>query len=504
MNLDSQPTVLTRGIDFDLTPEAVFLNMNRIPGFFFLDSGMADHELSRYSYIGVAPFLTLHSRGDGIDIVEGKKVSHLTGNPLTILQAQLQQMRLMGGSPLVPFSGGGVGYFGYELGRTTVGMPLKATDELGLPEMHVSFYKTILAYEHKTRRWIGAAVDLSGGRGTTIRKRLGNDIEKLRDLASKPHRGIVTAATTTIEAPPPEEEEVVASPEVHPDRRYQVDGVDVVSTMSREEYLSGVRKIKEHIAAGDIYQANLTQRWSVPYADEPGKLYSALRQVSPAPFGFFMNTGECIIAGSSPECFLSLQGRAVETRPIKGTRPRGATPEEDARMRRELQESPKDLAELTMIADLERNDLGRVCTAGTVEVAELHRLESFANVHHLVSVVRGELRPETGLQDIFEATFPSGSVTGTPKKRAMEILDQVEGTARGPYTGAMGYMGLDGSLALNVAIRTLVLSQGVCHLGVGSGIVADSNPEAEYEECVAKARGMLAALRESLATPVSS
>ncbi len=503
MNQDSQPTVLTRGIDFDLSPEDVFLNMNRIPGFFFLDSGMASHELSRYSYIGVAPFLTLRSRGDGIDIVEGKKVRHLTGNPLTILQAHLQQMRLMGGSPLVPFSGGGVGYFGYELGRSTVGVPLHATDDLGLPEMHVSFYKTVLAYEHKTRRWIGAAVDLSGGRGTTIRKRLGNEIDKLRELASKPHRGIVTAATTG-EAPPAEEEEVVESPEVRPDRRFQVDGVDVVSTMSREEYLAGVRRIQEHIAAGDIYQANLTQRWSVPYGDEPGRLYSALRQVSPAPFGFFMNSGECIIAGSSPECFLSLQGRSVETRPIKGTRPRGATPEEDARLRRELEESPKDRAELTMIADLERNDLGKVCTAGTVEVSELHRLESFPNVHHLVSVVRGELRGDTGIQELFEATFPSGSITGAPKKRAMEILDGIEGTVRGPYTGAMGYMGLDGSLALNVAIRTLVLSQGICHLGVGGGIVADSDPEAEYAECVAKARGMLTALRESLALPASS
>jgi para-aminobenzoate synthetase component 1 len=218
-----------------------------------------------------------------------------------------------------------------------------------------------------------------------------------------------------------------------------------------------------------------------------------------------MNAGECVLAGSSPECFLSVSGRQVQTRPIKGTRPRGADPEEDEIQKRRLLESQKDKAELVMIADLERNDLGKICTPGSVEVEELYRMETYSNVHHLVSIVKGELRPGVGLREIMDAMFPSGSITGAPKKRAMEILDQVEGSVRGPYTGAMGYLGLDGAMSLNVAIRTLVLSQGICHLGVGSGIVADSDPDSEYEECLAKARDMLRALRESTeAAPVTS
>lgn len=498
MTTQAQPTVLTRGIDLDLSPEEVFQNLHRMAGFFFLDSGMASHELSRYSYVSVNPFLTLRSRGDGIDIVEGKKIEHVRGNPLEILNAQLRRLHITGGSPLVPFAGGGVGYLSYELGRYTAEVPLAAEDDLGLPEMAISFYRTLLAYEHETRRWIGAAADLTGGRGTTVRKRLGNEIEKLRELATKPHRGLVTAATEE----PGEEGEAIE--ELFQGHRSTVDGVEVISTMSRDEYLAAVRRIQESIAAGDIYQANLTQRWSVPFSGDPGQLYAALRHVSPAPYGIYLNTGEAVVAGSSPECFLSLSGRTLETRPIKGTRRRGADPAEDERLRAELQDSAKDRAELVMIADLERNDLGRICETGSVRVEDLTRLETFSNVHHLVSVVKGELRGGLELGDILAATFPSGSITGAPKKRAMEILDGVEKTVRGPYTGAMGYLGFDGSLSLNVAIRTMVLSQGYCHLGVGSGIVADSVPEAEYEECVAKARGMLAALRETPAeAPVS-
>ena len=494
MLVKGQPTVLTRGIEMDLSPETVFSNLHRMPGFFFLDSGLAGHELSRYSYFGVNPFLTIRSRGTGIDIVEGKKIEHRQGNPLEILASILREIRVTGGSPLLPFSGGGVGYFSYELGKITAEVDLHASDDLGLPEMYVSFYKAILAYEHDSKRWFGAAVDLAGGRGPTIRKRLGNEIEKIRELATKPHRGSVTSATAASEEDPDDDGPVEDLVTGH---RFHIDGIDVISTMSKDDYLQAVGKIKEHIAAGDIYQANLTQRWSIPYEGDPGRLYDALRKASPAPYGMYMNAGECIVAGSSPESFLTVSGRSVETRPIKGTRQRGATPEEDERLKQELMASQKDKAELTMIADLERNDLGRVCEPGSVQVKELYRLESFANVHHLVSVVQGELLPGISFQELIEATFPSGSITGAPKKRAMEILDGVEGTVRGPYTGAMGFLGLDGSLSMNVAIRTLVLSQGICHLGVGSGIVADSEPQAEYDECMAKARGMLNALRET-------
>jgi para-aminobenzoate synthetase component 1 len=496
--MNAQPTVLTRSIDLDLTPEQVFENLHQLPGFFFLDSGLADHELSRYSYLAVNPFLTVRSRGDGIDVIEGKRIDHRLGNPIDVLSARLNELRLTGGSPLVPFATGGVGYFSYELGRRTVAIDAHAEDDLGLPEMSVSFYRTLLAYEHRTRRWIGASADLTGGRGTTVRKRLGNEVDKLKELAMKPHRGPVS------EAPAQDDEEPAEAAAPHPGRRFSVDGVEVTSTMSRDEYLAGVRTIQEHIAAGDIYQANLTQRWTTPYDGSPGRLYHALRKASPAPYGIYLHTGECIIAGSSPELFLQVQGRTVETRPIKGTRRRGESPEQDSALRGELEASDKDRAELTMIADLERNDLGKVCTPGSVTVDALHRVESFSNVHHLVSTIRGELEPGTRFGDLMQAAFPSGSITGAPKKRAMEILETIEGTARGPYTGAMGYIGFDGAVSLNVAIRTLVLSQGQCHLGVGGGIVADSDPAAEYDECMDKARGMLAALREAQSTEDAS
>jgi len=492
MNQKAQPTVLTRSIEFDLLPEQVFQNLHRVSGFFFLDSGMAGHELSRYSYFGVNPFLTIRSRGNGIDLVEGKSIHHRRGNPLTVLTQLMRDFRITGGSPLIPFAGGGVGYLSYELGRFTAGVDLKAEDDLELPEMVVSFYKTLLAYEHKTRRWFGATVDLTGGRGTTVRKRLGHEIDKFRELASKPHRGTPPAPSVGLEG---EEDEPIA--QRLPGHRIDVNGLEVSSSMTRDSYLDAVHRIKEKIAAGDIYQANLTQRWSLPYSGDPGTLYSVLREESPAPFGIYLNTGEAVVAGSSPECFLTLNGRSIETRPIKGTRPRGQNADEDAGLRRELEGSQKDRAELVMITDLERNDLGRVCEPGSVRVEELTRLETFSNVHHLVSVVKGELKPQIEFQDLMEAMFPSGSITGAPKKRAMEILDQAEGRVRGPYTGAMGFLGFDGALSLNVAIRTLVLSQGICHLGVGSGIVADSDPEAEYAECVAKAQGMLNALRRS-------
>ena len=499
MNQKAQPTVLTRSIEFDLKPDQVFQNLHRMSGFFFLDSGMADHELSRYSYVGVNPFLTMRSRGNGIDLVEGKSIHHQRGNPLAVLTQLLRDFRITGGSPLIPFAGGGVGYMSYELGRLTAGVDLGAEDDLELPEVVMSFYKTLLAYEHRTRRWFGATVDLTGGRGTTVRKRLGHEIDKLRELASKPHRG-TPPPSPALEAG--EEEEPIT--QRLPGHRLDVEGLEVSSSMTRESYLEAVRKVKEHIAAGDIYQANLTQRWSVPFLGDPGLLYAVLRQESPAPFGIYLNTGECVLAGSSPECFLTVSGRNVETRPIKGTRPRGQTPDDDAALRQELEVSQKDRAELIMITDLERNDLGRVAEPGSVRVEELTRLETFSNVHHLVSVVKGELKSHVEFQELMEAMFPSGSITGAPKKRAMEILDRVEGRVRGPYTGAMGFIGFDGSLSLNVAIRTLVLSQGICHLGVGSGIVADSDPEAEYAECQAKAQGMLNALRRSVSEPAVS
>ena len=484
----TQPAVLTKGVDLPHSPEEVFQHLHLLPGFFFLDSGLSGHPLSRVSYFGVNPHQTLRSRGNAMDIVEGKKISHLRRNPLFVLNRMLHENRVTATPPLIPFIGGGVGYLGYELGHHIMDVPSERTDDLGLPDMFVGFYNTILAFDHTTRSWIASAMDLKGGKGPTVRKRMVSQIDKLVELAKKPH------TPTQIES---SGEEDSAEANLGSGHSQVIEGLEVRSTMNKQQYLDAVASIKEHISAGDIYQANLTQRWSLPFDQDPGVLYAALRKTSPAPFGIYLNTGECVIAGASPEGFLSLRGRTIETRPIKGTRPRGTTSEEDERLKQDLLQSSKDRSELTMIADLERNDLGRVSKPGSIEVEELYKLETFSNVHHLVSIVRGELTAEATLVDVLESVFPGGSITGAPKQRAMEILDAIEGRVRGPYTGAMGFFGYNGTVELNIAIRTLVLAQEVCHLGVGSGIVADSLAESEYEECVAKAKHLIAAIRQA-------
>jgi para-aminobenzoate synthetase component 1 len=267
------------------------------------------------------------------------------------------------------------------------------------------------------------------------------------------------------------------------------------SNFTRDEYLCAVRRAKDYIAAGDIFQVNLSQRFESATDATPLDLYAALRAANPAPFAAYLPVDGGAILSSSPERFLRVAGRHVETRPIKGTRPRRAGDDAfNERMRRELLASAKDRAELTMIVDLERNDLGRVCSYGSVRVTEPIVLEEYPTVFHLVTTVEGDLHEGRGLVDLLKAAFPGGSITGAPKIRAMEIIDELEPTRRSVYTGAIGYIGLDGSADLNIAIRTILLAQGRALLQVGGGIVADSDPEAEYQETLDKARALVQAL----------
>lgn len=264
--------------------------------------------------------------------------------------------------------------------------------------------------------------------------------------------------------------------------------------VSRPAYEAAVRRVLQYIAAGDCYQVNLSHRLSTPLNDAPWSVYQRLRAASPAPYAAYLDCGDHHVLSSSPELFLRIRGREVETRPIKGTRPRGTTPEEDAARAAELLSSAKDRAELLMIVDLERNDLGRVCEYGTIHVPELFRLETYANVHHLVATVCGTLRPEIGPLECLRAAFPGGSITGAPKIRAMEIIEELEPVRRGVYTGAIGWVDGQGNAEWNIAIRTLVAVGGQVYFHVGGGIVADSDPAAEYRETLDKARGMLRAL----------
>ena len=282
----------------------------------------------------------------------------------------------------------------------------------------------------------------------------------------------------------------------------------LVANMTRGEYLASVERALRYVRAGDIYQVNFAQRFSTPLRGDGLDAYLALREASPAPFAAYLDTrgafGGVEVMSSSPERFLLLDGDTVETRPIKGTRPRGRTPAEDAALAGELQQSRKDRAEHVMIVDLERNDLGRIARPGSVEVTEFAALETYRQVHHLTSTVRAQRRTGVSLEETLRATFPGGSITGAPKVRAMEIIDELEPTVRGAYTGAIGYVSAHGRMDLNIAIRTMTLANGVAHLHVGGAIVHDSDPEQEYAETLHKARGMARALGVTLPDEVAA
>jgi len=280
-----------------------------------------------------------------------------------------------------------------------------------------------------------------------------------------------------------------------PRRALPVSTPEPRDTMPRAAYEGAAQRVLEYIAAGDCYQVNLSHRLTVPLTGEPWGLYERLRGISPAPYAAYLDCGDHQVLSASPELFLRIRDGQVETRPIKGTRPRGRTPEEDAALAAELLSSAKDRAELLMIVDLERNDLGRVCEYGSVHVPDLFRLESYSNVHHLVATVRGTVRPELGPLDCLRAAFPGGSITGAPKIRAMEIIEELEPVRRGVYTGAIGWMDGRGNAEWNIAIRTMVAQAGQVHLYAGGGIVADSDPAAEFDETMVKAEAMLRATR---------
>ena len=421
----------------------------------------------RYAYIAADPFRVI-TAGKGGTNVDGSPVA---GDPFEVLERHLKTFRMGNDPDLPPFQGGAVGYLGYELGRHLERLPPPLETGLDVPDMVIGLYDTIAAFDVQTRQaWIFA-----------------------RDAG---------AFDATLDRPPPEARaeamaaRIAAQPPLPP-----VDWGPAGSwrpEQSRRRYEDMVSRAIAYIHAGDIFQANLTQRLlgARPKGLSPFMLYRRLRDLSPAPFGAYLAAGPGLtIASASPERFLELTpGGHVSTRPIKGTRPRGRTPAEDEKLARDLTGSEKDHAENLMIVDLLRNDLSRVCRLGSVEVKELARLESFANVHHLVSEIRGTLFPNKGAVDLLRATFPGGSITGAPKIRAMEIINELEPARRGPYCGAIAWIGFDGAMDSSIVIRTLVIKDRQVAAQAGGGIVADSDPGAEYDEAMDKAWALLQSL----------
>jgi para-aminobenzoate synthetase component 1 len=384
----------------------------------------------------------------------------------------------------LPFPlGGGFGYWGYDLKNfTEPKLPRRAVNDLELPDCHVGFYDSLVVFDHCLgKTWIvSTSLDADGSRSE---RRAQEQLEFWTNKLAVEQ--VVQDAGCGMQDEP--------SRITHLASR-------IASNFSRAGFLDRVDRAQRYIRAGDIYQVNLSQRLTAPCDFSGWELFQKLTAISPAPFSAFLDCDagrrHCRfqIASSSPEQFLRLSGSHIQTRPIKGTRPRDADPTRDAQFAYELQTSVKELAELVMITDLLRNDLGRVCEFGSVQTPELARLERFAQVQHLVSTVEGQLRRGMTHFTALASCFPGGSITGAPKFRAMEIIDELEPLARGPYCGCHGYLGFNRESQLSITIRTAVCKDGLAHFNVGAGIVADSNPEAEYEETLAKAVGFLAAL----------
>jgi para-aminobenzoate synthetase component 1 len=433
-----------------------------LPWAVFLDSGRHYPAHSRYDILSAQPYVRLVTRS-ALTEIYGDAIELSREDPFSLVKRALAVDPTCGGE--LPFCGGAIGYFGYDLARRLERLPAIAEDAERIPEMAVGIYDWAVVVDHVERRsWL-----VGQGRDPDT------DLKWSRLAAM-------------FSDPPPEKQRApfrIHSP--------------VVSNLTHDAYARAFRKIRGYIHDGDCYQVNLAQRFSAAAGGDPWLAYQRLRIINPAPFSAYLNTPYAQILSASPERFLKVAGGRVETRPIKGTRPRAGHARLDAELIEALQASGKDRAENLMIVDLLRNDLSKNCALGTVKVPKLFEVESYATVHHLVSTVTGELRAGRDALDLLRGCFPGGSITGAPKLRAMQIIEELEPHRRGIYCGAIGYIGFDGGMDINIAIRTLVYSHGVVRCWAGGGIVADSRLEEEYQETFDKAAAMLRLLQQSAA-----
>lgn len=461
------------------TPESLVEQLRGEPGIVLLRSGFFDSPQVRYSFVAARPFLTLRSFGSKSELSSTESHHVQFGNPWHILDSLMARYELLDEVDL-PFPlGGCFGYWGYDLKNfVEPRLPRRALADLELPDCHVGFYDSLVVFDHRLgKTWIvSTGLQADGSRNETYLKR------QSEFLNSRLSQATETRDTTPHFFSAAERDEKLKEPG------------QITSNLSHADFIAKVEKAQRYIRSGDIYQVNLSHRLSAKCKLSGWKFFQRLAAVSPAPFSAYLDCGEFQLASSSPESFLRMSGSHIQTRPIKGTRPRSADANRDAQLTYELQTSAKEMAELVMITDLLRNDLGKVCEFGSVQVPELVRLERYPQVQHLVSTVEGRLRRGVTHFEAFASCFPGGSITGAPKIRAMEIIDELEPITRGPYTGSIGYLGFNRESQLNIAIRTAVCKNQQTYFHAGAGIVADSIPAAEYEETLAKARGFLAAL----------
>ncbi len=442
-------------IAYERDSGARFAGLAQLPGSVFLDSGGSGGGRGRYDIFAAEPYLTLTTRGRHTEIRSRSGVRISEDDPFRLLKTTLGPVAVA--YPGLPFAGGAIGYFGYDLARRLEELPSLAAADLDLPDVFIGLYDWAVVVDHLERH---SRLVCAG-----------------RDEKSLDEWGRVRTMVLGAVAPAPRRPFRVLS--------------EVVSNMDRADYRHAFDRIKRYLRDGDCYQVNLAQRFSAPAEGDAYSAYRTLQGLNPAPFSAFLRLADGAILCTSPERFLEVRGDRVETRPIKGTRPRSKSKLCDRALAAELRASAKDLAENLMIVDLLRNDLGKNCALGSIRVPALFEVESYETVHHLVSTVTGRLAPGRHALDLLRGCFPGGSITGAPKLRAMQIIEELEPHRRGVYCGAIGYIGFDGCMDVNIAIRTLVYQGGWIHAFAGGGIVMDSDAEAEYQETLDKAEALL-------------
>jgi len=462
-SIQGGPSVIIKKVNLKTGFDKIFHFVKDRPYPFFLDSGQHYDKFGKFSFIGFDPLAVFKAKEDKIEIIESNSLHEFTNSKsLDIFQKFFDKYEKNHKSPF-PFSGGFVGFLSYDLCRQIEKIPSLAEDDKNIPDICFGLYDGIFVYDHNRRECFIVAHGIN-----------------------KPAENIIKNLTAAIQQVNKNIKSVKA--------RQEKVKHKITSNFLKEEYIKSLGKIKKYIKDGDIYQTNLTLLFETEYKQEPWLLYQRLRKINPAPFSSFIDYGDFQIISSSPERFFRVENRKIQTRPIKGTIARGRNKEQDLLNKKILLNSEKDKSELIMIVDVARNDLGRISKMGTVKVEELVSLEQYPTVYHLVSTITGELREVVKFSDIIKATFPGASITGAPKIRAMEIIDELEPTRRNIYTGSIGYLDLNGNMDFNIVIRTIVLKDGKAFFQAGGGIVWDSDEESEYEEAILKAKALQKAM----------
>lgn len=462
------------------SPQDIYEQLNA-PYSILLESIKGPEKIARYSFIGTEPFLVFMAKNGKVEVTcKGEKTSP-SAHPLRKLKELMALYRISAPKDFPPFAGGAAGMISYDFVQYFEKLPKSAIDDLYIPDAHFMFFNTVIAFDHKLHKTYiiscPAADEIVTGPGISI-----DDWGLYYDKACEKIRVLHNKITAETGKKSGAQDKLKTS-------------ITVRHEMGKKNYMDIVKRAKEYIKAGDIFQANLSQRVSANIGNvKPWQIYKILSSINPSPFAAYMNTGEYCIASSSPERLVRVTGNIVETRPIAGTRPRGKNAKGDIQMRTDLLLNEKERAEHLMLIDLERNDLGRISDYSTVEVDELMITEEYSHVIHIVSNVKGKLAKGKDCFDVIRATFPGGTITGVPKVRCMEIIDELEPVARGPYTGSIGYISFTGDMDLNIIIRTFVIKDNVAYVQAGAGIVADSDPEREYYETLKKAEALIKTL----------